>query len=1143
MADFFFFAELSKLTNQTNANKYGPVDGNETSQYRVSSKFSTGQDVMAYAVMSGQVLVQYVQTYHDPTGVNPDTFSSTLVNVILKPTADQNSGFPKVKYIIYRGLKASDFLTGTSVKSLTGSDSDFLESIWSDFNDYKADHPADATIQAWARPHKKRMGFGLESGLNSSDSVTELFNADILDGTQQIVLHTVNPGETLGHFNSGSVCVDFILEDRNSIIDLYSARKTESIIEDTTSLTGLAPGDLSPNQMIKREKVLGYIDPVVFYFCHYHLEIGLNEESGGSTSTTPVNNDLDALYSHLAPKFKTSNTVYIDIRNEFGYSINYQKDYQGASGQPHYRKHIELSINGATATQENYYIDHWPIFTKDLTSVSLGSLSSYEVEIGVHNLFNKNVLSYADYTHSLLGLPNTSGKFQWEFTTGTTWSESRLSYVRPVDDGGVDKSPAWLIKYMICRTGMPDVPSLPPGVSLPSGLFWRDNKMDTVFGPLFFEEKIKASNKKVSFSGLGKRYVGEGGIDRIVELGVTLSDNFAIFRASTVDTSYVPLTIPPFQPYNIDDDADGIVNDTSSFGYLEIPQSLLIQDVDALAVDQQLIVPNLHFIQDMNIIRPEYKLIIKQTELASLRSDANTHLDPDLHDVYINLDSREELEDDNDKKYIKYNLRLSGHDDSGNFQTVAPTTVLFLLSSSDLVFNTNIPIALSKAEPFDNANANFSVSQLIEDITTLEEYFYTYDEVGGDSVKNMATRIRVHSYGFPGDMMNTPALNQAVPKATYMDVQPGTMRERLKTLEPIPTEFEEGHRYYLAYNRLTSNASENGLKDNLSPYINCPTSAGASPTVNVDMGQIFYGFESLVIPFIRDVNNTTDTQPTDVGMGPNIDLKKYLTIYSSPSTNLSQFKIRRENAALKSGVGPSNGTGFVNIFEIDEAFDLTAFVANIATPSAELLSNELYAKFSGSIVSAYEHSAPDVDLYGNADALGIRSAYIVLKGNNPTLKLSDVFKLYYNGTTSLITNTSNLETLTDCEYYTVSYRWLIVAAYFGFVKKISSTSYTWLPDSSDPTEQAQWNTTRDYWLRKMYIFSEMWYNKVLAGDSLFKKLPVAGMIAAYHGEKKTLVDDGHDATVTTYNTQVFDTIFLPFIKNKLITETSGITVS
>ena len=71
MADFFFFTEHLKLNVQNATQSFGAIDENN---YRLNNMFSSTSDAKAFAMTSGNVLIQEI---------NGDT---NRVNIVLKPS-------------------------------------------------------------------------------------------------------------------------------------------------------------------------------------------------------------------------------------------------------------------------------------------------------------------------------------------------------------------------------------------------------------------------------------------------------------------------------------------------------------------------------------------------------------------------------------------------------------------------------------------------------------------------------------------------------------------------------------------------------------------------------------------------------------------------------------------------------------------------------------------------------------------------------------------------------------------------------------------------------------------------------------------------------------------------------------------------
>jgi len=109
MAKYYFFTDTDLLDVQS-VKAYDPIVGSATSdEFRVVSIHIASSIPNAYAVCNGIVCIQ------------PVTGSSTLMNIILKPTVRPRIDFVPIEYIIYKGIKLSS-LIDTLFVALTRND-------------------------------------------------------------------------------------------------------------------------------------------------------------------------------------------------------------------------------------------------------------------------------------------------------------------------------------------------------------------------------------------------------------------------------------------------------------------------------------------------------------------------------------------------------------------------------------------------------------------------------------------------------------------------------------------------------------------------------------------------------------------------------------------------------------------------------------------------------------------------------------------------------------------------------------------------------------------------------------------------------------------------------------------------------------
>lgn len=449
---------------------------------------------------------------------------------------------------------------------------------------------------------------------------------------------------------------------------------------------------------------------------------------------------------------------------------------------------------------------------------------------------------------------------------------------------------------------------------------------------------------------------------------------------------------------------------------------------------------------------------------------------------------------------------------------------------------------------------NIEVSQFIEDLKEVERQYFHKDD---RDLINTCTRIRAHYYGLARKKSNLETtgtaviFNNAIPRAKsiYYDV---THHTHLRIRKLYKNDFSKRKD---VYERLTSQVqTEQG--PNPSPYL-------VHNGNEIDLGQILYGFESLV--YQMDIGYFT---------GPftyRRDYTEYDT-YHEPNPNPSQYP-RTFSRSYKS-------------IPLRRINDLTGLVANIATPTAELLQHYINGesrfwnirKLSPEAARDmyYEISAPDSDLFANADAIGIYYTYKKLKryyldNNSEIPRLSDVFELYY-------TNKSRLK-YKDVEFipgapvpmpHTVSMRWLTFSVHFGFAKYIkhigiNKFQFQWMPTSSNWNEfltqstKESDNAEAKSFDERLTLFAEFWASTKLLfygkgedknkrkEDAEKRQEGIAGLMALNRDpfywrydvfrfqHSNDMLDDEDLLNINNDMKYFFESKFLPWLKAKIDT--------
>lgn len=363
---FNVFAEMSKLT-QDATRSYGPKT---TNRFRLTSGFtSTAADTKAFAVVTGTVFVQRV--WNDTASA----YESDVVNLILKPLRQSKIDFTPVKYFIYRGLRFSDFFNLVSpgdlrVQNAAGT-SEFLDSFFAQHQARKNAAAAIPGSPAIADPPKS-------DALGWDDTVTapldEFLDKYFYSSDTAFQYPIVTRGMSLGTFNNTKEFgFEIVLEegDFRPKLRFAQARFYEKIV---------GTGTVGHIQH-EREEILNFVDPAAYYGMHYNGGV----EDGGTIKKEAT------LYSDVIAKFDTANTVYIDIRNENGYSLNYYGNY-GVTPVNQVKIGPNLS---AGLVERQYEQSGWPIATHSMWAAATGATNPLFIAVRIAD--NKSPVVYVEH--------------------------------------------------------------------------------------------------------------------------------------------------------------------------------------------------------------------------------------------------------------------------------------------------------------------------------------------------------------------------------------------------------------------------------------------------------------------------------------------------------------------------------------------------------------------------------------------------------------------------------------------------------------------------------------------------------------------------------------------------------------------------
>ncbi|MCK6640910.1 MAG: hypothetical protein L6Q81_12585 [Bacteroidia bacterium] len=326
---FHFFTDIDLIASQQSNQSFGPA-GTTTiasvvyDQYRLTSMHSASADLNAYAICSGIVFVQQ------------DLGNSSLVNLILLPNESPNFDFPKIRFFIYKGILKSSLINGTDIAA-TGTN-DLTTSIWDSQN------ARNASAGTSDNPPAESLGIDLSSSALNTDFIEDIFYRDGVN----YQFPNVVAGWSIGTFDNTQFGLEIVLENGAYDPVLLVARTMENYVK-VPALTGSETQPEEFEHWHDKEVVLNYVDPCAFFGMFYHDRLLVHDSLAQVEEKTG-----DDLYDDVLIKFFNKNVIYLDVRNEYGFSYNYFKNY-GAS--------LNLATANNTIGSVDYYSSLWPILT------------------------------------------------------------------------------------------------------------------------------------------------------------------------------------------------------------------------------------------------------------------------------------------------------------------------------------------------------------------------------------------------------------------------------------------------------------------------------------------------------------------------------------------------------------------------------------------------------------------------------------------------------------------------------------------------------------------------------------------------------------------------------------------------------------
>lgn len=451
MGKQFFFTDHNAITGtQGNNDAYGALAAaGGQDRFQLENKFTVNANASAIAICKSLLIAQ------------EDSSDAALLNIALLPLETSSFQNIPVKFIIYRGISKAS-LYGSDNKIITNftgwkNEQNILyriKQIQDEINT-KNSQSVEAT--------KKYLGCHITQDLYLEQSY--FIENSALNGLSATdVFHpiVVDAGFEIGKFKGGTTKagIQVVLDRIGYEPKLADLRKSGDIFELPT-LPPIALAEAIFKDRYRREKILAYMDYTALLGVQYN-----NAVSKVTNYTVSAGQDISTDIVTVLDKFYNKNTVYFDIRDDYGYSYNHQIDTSDI---------VKISMknpgSGTTyvVNDFNYYNSKWPILQLRDYQVSTTAVSSESINISFPILNGDPVFDYYVYSYTKdIGKKFSRLKTNDELSKGTGTAVMLLDYSNSVTfTNKANSSGIFVSNYFLLK--------------LSSGKFLSDNPMSGIF--------------------------------------------------------------------------------------------------------------------------------------------------------------------------------------------------------------------------------------------------------------------------------------------------------------------------------------------------------------------------------------------------------------------------------------------------------------------------------------------------------------------------------------------------------------------------------------------------------------------------------------------------------------------------------------
>jgi hypothetical protein len=646
-----FFCELTNLP--TESESFGPLlTGSVYDQkFSISSKFdlsTVANPVRAFACQGGIMIVQQ--------SINP-----SFVNLIIKPDKNLNINFSPVRYYVYRGISASSFLSGSVIIPKTATEkSEMMTRFWNNWDNNliiegKQDtDPSEPNYLAPPTPEAIGYDINLSSSLNVENIYNNLHNP--------VKAVKVLEGEWIGDFGATTISFEVITDTDILTVDLEYLSKLNHVID----ISGMPDSNLEEQfaLLVKREEILSYIDPAAFFGMHYKIGVGTSTVDGNGIRS--IDHPKKAI-TEMLENFKNKNRVYLDIRNEHGYSLDFYRNYNTENDNILFKFKLD-----SEEQQDGFYpYKGWPIFFYD--SEDVGNISFKNMVLQLKLADNTNPLLFIENKDIVNNSKKTPNFISDLLASPPDSFTKDIKFILPTKNSGSTlENIAFHVKIQYLRRGNSTSSNVPK----------FDDFLDNVFADVdlpYLDGAMEIFKKNTSIKYAP---VIHNDFVFVTKQTVFKSDNLVSFLTNRIYTFLETEDAYPKISGSIETNAKDVSQAAIFPKNTKFIRVKLESDSDIISV-----VDIALYNKDKKVTKREelFALFVSTAELNQLKALADTEGLSTKHKRTLVFSNRTQLKDDQNLDYIKYELNVQGLLNDGSL-CITEDSGVFVYTLSDRVF-------------------------------------------------------------------------------------------------------------------------------------------------------------------------------------------------------------------------------------------------------------------------------------------------------------------------------------------------------------------------------------------------------------------------------------------------------------------------